>query len=109
MILNIKGQNYKIFYSYELFDAHTFDEGYPKESYVDGYCDTKQKEIYLYIGENNKVDTTCLHELIHAYLFESGLHQTCENEFLCDFFAGNILSIVKQGKTITDQIEGERK
>ena len=108
MKINIKGQEYLIIVKDELFDAHQFDNDYPKESYIDGYCDVKEKTIYLYNGENDRIESTSLHELIHAYLYESGFIQTAENEFLCDFFAGNIKSILKDGETILKELEEEK-
>lgn len=37
----------------------------------DGYCDFKKKEIRVLDGETS--DTTLLHEVIHAFLYESGI------------------------------------
>ena len=107
MKLKIKGQEYLIIIKDELFDAHQFDEDIPEESYIDGYCDVNKKVIYLYNGKNNRIDSTSLHELIHAYLYESGFIKTCENEFLCDFFSGNIKSILKDSKTILKELENK--
>ena len=100
MIINIKGAEYKVIVKDELFDVHEIDNDIPEESYADGYCDVKEKVIYLYNGENNTITHTSLHEITHAYLYECGLIKTCENELLCDFIAGNIMPILKDSKKI---------
>lgn len=100
--MEIKGQPYAFVFSDELFDAHKFDKDIEKGSYVDGYVDVKKHLIYLYVGENNTFKTTTLHELTHAFLYESGLKKTAENEILCDWLAGNIEEILKKYKEIEE-------
>ena len=83
MILNILGTNYTL-------ETKT-EEEMPILSECDGYCDTSTKRIYIKDFNKNKEDNNSLqdlnyyankvarHEIIHAFLFESGLSVNSEN------------------------------
>lgn len=94
--MKIKGIEYNIILKNELFDLHEFDQKvFDKGSYADGYTDVETKTIYLYIGENNNLKEVALHEVTHAFLYESGLKNYARNEVLCDWIAGNLEDILK--------------
>ena len=64
------------------------DDRYLKEMSCDGYCDKTSKRIVVRAeDETNELENyevykkTCLrHEIIHAFLFESGLQQNFKHE-----------------------------
>ena len=70
----------------------------------DGYCDWTMKEIF--IGEIKQDETTVKdiwtykakvlrHEIIHAFLFESGCTEMAKDEKMIDWFAMNWNKIEK--------------
>lgn len=79
------------------------EEQEPKLETCDGYCDHTSKEIVIRILEPDKNSVSDLeyyrrkvmrHEIIHAFLFESGLHNNSEavdawatNEEMVDWIA----------------------
>ena len=89
--LNILGTNYKFEFRNES------DE--PKLQGKDGFCDTTVKRIVTRTNYNNDVDTVedieyyiskvIRHEIIHAFLYESGLscNSWGENEEIVDWLA----------------------
>ena len=97
--VNILGTEYKIKYSTEETD--------PKMVGADGYCEQHTKEIYinkhLFDGSEKTADDKFMykgldilgrkvlrHEIIHAFILESGLWECCEwarNEELTDWIA----------------------
>lgn len=94
MIANVLGTEYEIVY------ANTQD--CPYLSQKDGYTDTSVKKCVVCDFEDCKDDPSALadlenykkqvtrHELIHAFLFESGLSCNSDwarNEEMIDFFA----------------------
>lgn len=95
ILINILGTEYRVKYQ-EQEDNPKFDE-------VDGYIDNATKEIYIMIQKSDKnsvsntsyhQDCVLKHEIIHAFLYESGLDtQTngCDswatNEEMVDWFA----------------------
>lgn len=96
MILNILGTNYTL-------EIKT-EEEMPILSECDGCCDTSTKHIYIKDFNKNKEDNNSLqdlnyyahkvsrHEIIHAFLYESGLSVNSEsgwatNEEMIDWFS----------------------
>jgi hypothetical protein len=98
MKVNVLGTEYEI--SINGNDAH-FKHG------IDGYCDETTKKIVIdemIPDEMSKGDLkdfqnkVIRHELIHAFLFESGLAECSEwatNEEMIDFFAKQFPKIQK--------------
>ena len=85
--INILGTEYKIIYQMQ--------EDNPKFDEVDGYVDNTTKEIYIMIQRSDKSsvknikhyqDHILKHEIIHAFLYESGLDAQTHN---CDSWATN--------------------
>ena len=80
--LNILGTDYTI----EILSAA--DDAYLREKECDGYCDKTSKRIVVRAeDETNELENydvykkTCLrHEIIHAFLFESGLQQNFKHD-----------------------------
>lgn len=94
MIVNVLGTDYKLSVCSESEES--------KLCGVDGFCDETAKEICVESYEKVKDDPQCKrhlsvqinkvkrHEIIHAFLFESGLAENSEwaqNEEMVDFFA----------------------
>lgn len=89
--LNILGTDYKFEFRNES------DE--PKLQGKDGFCDTTVKRIVIRINYNNDLNTVedieyyiakvIRHEIIHAFLYESGLSWNSwgDNEEIVDWFA----------------------
>ena len=89
--LNILGTDYKFEFKSESEE--------PKLQDKDGFCDTTVKRIVIRTDYNNDVDTVedieyyiskvIRHEIIHAFLYESGLscNSWGENEEIVDWFA----------------------
>lgn len=92
--INILGSNYTLTVSNKAEDSRL-------ES-CDGLCDETVKELLVYNYAENAGDPTCKknlavqiqknkrHEIIHAFLFESGLAENsswAQNEEMVDFFA----------------------
>lgn len=78
------------------------DRENPRLSGCDGFCDETSKELFAESYDENRDDSTCKanlqvqinkvkrHEIIHAFLFESGLAENsgwAQNEEMVDFFA----------------------
>jgi hypothetical protein len=78
------------------------DEKEPRLVGCDGFCDETTKELFAESYGKNRDDPTCKanlriqtnkvkrHEIIHAFLFESGLAENsawAQNEEMIDFFA----------------------
>jgi len=94
---SVLGTEYTFFYSSDKED--------PKMEGADGYIELLAKEIHIESGLFEKKESTvpltlkCLeeqgkkvirHELIHAFITESGLHECCswaENEEMVDWMA----------------------
>lgn len=99
MTVNVLGTEYTIERIPENEDKH-FTE-------CDGYCDETTKRIVVTIREPDKMDKGNLelyyqkcvrHELIHAFLFESGLCENCEwahNEEVVDWIAAQFPKMLK--------------
>lgn len=102
--INILGTNYSI-----------YEKSVDEDSYLetcDGYCDHTSKEIVCakFIPEqgslkdlNNYRQKVLRHELLHAFLFESGLGANSEwatNEEMIDYFAYQIPKIFKAMKEL---------
>ncbi|MDR0979494.1 MAG: hypothetical protein LBL91_06245 [Lachnospiraceae bacterium] len=103
MKINVLGTDYKI-----IIDAEV--EQYPQLTKVDGYCDTSIKLIVVAKFEKNERSVGDLkyhskkvlrHELIHAFLYESGLWENSVfgfNEELTDWIAMQFPKIEKAFK-----------
>lgn len=97
MIVNVLGTEYTVERVREDEDKH-FSE-------CDGYCDETTKRIVIAVREPDKMDKGDLdsyyrkcvrHELVHAFLFESGLCENCEwahNEEVVDWIAAQFLKL----------------
>ena len=94
MKINILGTEYTL-----LVCGDTED---PRLSGYDGFCDETTKELFAESYDKNRDDPACKaklqvqinkvkrHEIIHAFLFESGLAENsvwAQNEEMIDFFA----------------------
>ena len=100
---NILGEEYKI-----SFD----DSGYCDESRLAGFCDYLKKEIKLNETEIKKCDAPNIyqkeierHEIIHAFLNESGLRYSsidgwAVNEEMVDWIALQLPKIFKAMKEV---------
>ena len=101
---NVLGTEYKFFYDTEDTD--------PKMKNADGYCEVCAKEIHINrsLFEQGSGDTLQLrrldiygrkvirHEIIHAFIHESGLWECCEwakNEELTDWIARQFPKMMK--------------
>lgn len=66
------------------------EDAFLQDHNIDGYCDKTTKRIVVRaedetneLGNYDVYQRTCLrHEIVHAFLFESGLHQNFEH---CQF------------------------
>lgn len=72
---NIYGTNYKITFLKKAND-------YMYSIHAVGHCDFENKEIYVLKNEDAKA--TLLHEMIHAYLWESGCQSYATDETLVE-------------------------
>lgn len=80
--VNILGTEYTI----EILLAA--DDVYLRDNGIDGYCDKTTKRIVVRaedetseLGNYDVYQKTCLrHEIVHAFLFESGLHQNFKHD-----------------------------
>lgn len=86
---------------YEIIEKDEMPEG------IDGKVDFYAKEIRIYppelLGNDNdtwdcrqmKYGQVLRHELVHAFLYESGLFGYCDDETLVDYFALQFPKIVE--------------
>lgn len=87
MKLNILGTEYTLITNGKVVD-------YPGLEDSDGYCNYQVKEIIL-SGEDHDgtlsydkyMQKVLRHEIIHAFLYESGLHAYATDELLVDWLA----------------------
>lgn len=87
--MNILGTEYEI--------VRRKREDDPKLVENDGYCDPTSKMIVIVDGYTPDIDNVCnlsvydnnvlRHEMIHAFLYESGLRNYSADETLVDWFA----------------------
>ena len=77
MKVNILGTKYTIIY-----------ENFGRDN-RDGYCNVINKEIHIDIQITNEIrkKNVLKHEIIHAFLFESGLENYFYDEVLISYFA----------------------
>ncbi len=99
MKVNVLGTEYEIIKADE--------KSHPLFEQVNGWCDTSVKKIYIATKEHEEGDKenlqeviskTTRHELIHAFIYESGIDVEVDwasNEPLIDFFAIQIPKMVK--------------
>lgn len=90
---------------YTVFEEKERDNKIFKD--CDGYCDTSIKEIHICIEDEDEKDINSLqnqeyyklrvlrHEIIHAFLYESGLSDICKNEKIVEYFAIQLPKINK--------------
>ena len=92
--ITILGTTYKYIEAYDKNNSNLKnDEG--------GVTNTRTKTIIINMNNDNPNDLNriILHELIHAYLYESG-NASLDNEFLVDFLAYTIPKINNSFKLI---------
>lgn len=106
----VLGTTYKIFYTSEREDekmkgADGYIEQYAKEIYInkDLYDDeyTSERKIYAKLKELAKISLR--HELVHAFLIESGLWQNTDwatNEEMTDWIARQFPKMLKTFKLL---------
>lgn len=98
--INVLGVDYEIYLLEEKDDYMASED-------CDGYCDNYDKVIKV---SNHPVkgyeDEVVLHELLHAFLYESGIEigYGIHNEETVNWFA---LQFKKISKALEDYIEGE--
>lgn len=86
--VNILGKQYKIC----LFDY---------DCHYLGLTDTKEKTILIARNiDKEKFDSVFIHELTHAYLFECGLDNYCQDEILVNWLNRFIPKIYKLSEEI---------
>lgn len=78
---------------YDLIIDGTNDK-YPDLDGADGYCNYQLKQIVISKENNEGTDSykkylekVMRHEIIHAYLYESGLHEYASDETIVDWMA----------------------
>ena len=82
----------------------TWDRTDPMLVNNDGYCDLFDKRIVVADIDDGSIDMTknpregtkkiTRHEIIHAFLFESGLNNYCQDEILVEYLAIQIKKIM---------------
>lgn len=84
---------------YDLITEGSVDD-YPDLNDSDGYCNYQLKEIVLSeegydgtISYDKYMQKVLRHEIVHAYLYESGLHAYATDEILVDWMAIQIPKI----------------
>lgn len=103
--VNILGTKYKIIYqtkeeNKQLFDCRGYVEFYTKEIFINSewFEDTKGNKEGVYSDIYKGGYKTLRHELLHAFIFESGLWNNCDwanNEEMTDWIAMQIPKISK--------------
>ena len=106
MKINILGTEYTLTVCSEEEDLRLME--------IDGLADETTKELLVELYEKNKDDPNCKqnlqvqinkvkrHEIIHAFLFESGLAENsawAQNEEMVDFFAIQFPKLLKAFET----------
>jgi len=107
MKINILGQEYEIIKEKDNKRMNNLD--------VNGLCETYKKQIYIddfeivestLLNPNEYKNKVLRHEIIHAFLHESGLDNNSDwarNEEMVDFFAiqfNKILKVFKEAEVI---------
>ena len=92
--LNILGEEYSVL---------TYDnENFPKQGY-DGLCNTLKKEICLREKNDSRIQKEVLrHEIIHAFLHESGLTEYENDELLVEWIAmqfPKLKTVIEKGES----------
>lgn len=78
---------------------------------MDGYCNYYTKEIIVVRedddmqGYDEYVEQVVRHELVHAYLYESGLHEYSTDETLVDWIA---IQMPKMAETFSGKSKKEK-
>ena len=87
MKLNILGVEYTLITDGKIDD-------FPDLEGADGYCNYQLKEIILSdedhdgtVSYDRYMQKVLRHEVMHAYLYESGLHEYANDELLVDWLA----------------------
>lgn len=113
MEVNILGTRYEVKFENELNDIRLCD--------CSGYCDPSIKKIVvddfkgknshpLSIGDLSALQKKILrHELIHAFLSESGLQNWSENEDFVDWIALQMPKIAEAERGVLDGIWSENQ
>lgn len=93
---------------YEIIESN--QEQYPKLKLCNGYCDSSVQKCVINVEHEEDdmnienlqtfIDKIKRHEIIHAFLFESGLAEATEddwarNEEMVDWFANQLPKILK--------------
>lgn len=102
MKINVLGTEYTL--------AVCSEEEEPRLKGIDGFCDDSTKELFVESYADSQDDPRAKanlevqrrkvkrHEIIHAFLFESGLAENSEwaqNEEMVDFFAIQFLKLLE--------------
>lgn len=103
--VNILGTEYKIIYQTKdenetLLDCRGYVEFYTKEIYINSewFEDTKDNKEDIFSDIYKGGYKTLRHEILHAFIFESGLWNNCDwakNEEMTDWFAMQMPKISK--------------
>jgi hypothetical protein len=98
MNFNVLGTDYLL----KIIESEDRDQFPDLSEEMDGYCNYYTKEIVVVKddsdtqGHEEYVDQVIRHELIHAYLFESGLHDYSMDETLVDWLSIQIPKIAEE-------------
>lgn len=98
--INVLGTEYKL-----ITDAKR--EDYPQlHLHTDGYCNYAAKEIVVTQDDSDEtaafdyyIKGVIRHEIVHAYFYESGLHDYADDETLVDWVA---LQLPKMSETFKE-------
>ena len=83
----------------DLFHASLRVESEEEPELVDGFVDYNRKDIHLLVNQGFKTGAQVLrHELIHAFLYEIGEQELCNNEIIVEKFSKWIPQIEKLRK-----------
>lgn len=92
MKINVLGTKYKV----HIIKEKQREKFTDLSDDADGYCNFYAKTIVVVDeasdmqGSEHYVNQVIRHELVHAYLFESGLHDYADNERIVDWIAMQI-------------------
>ena len=92
-IINIKGKRYTVLLKDRIFDEETGKELY-------GFCNSVKKEIVISTNNVDLIESSLIHELLHAYLDESGLFAYSNDENLIYWFEMHLKEIYKKVRDV---------
>ncbi|MDD3001760.1 MAG: hypothetical protein PHF29_08395 [Candidatus Riflebacteria bacterium] len=98
MKLDILGEKYKVKETngeqYEKFEADGFCEWWAKEIHIKDDIGEQKEDCLMNMKEYR--NNTIRHEIVHAFLFESGMKKYERDEEIVEWIARNILKINEQ-------------